>query len=67
MAAKDTEMSKGGPDHLRYDETRGAALERMRSAATVTMSPELFEKLYLAPQNTVMGDLRRTFGNPTPL
>lgn len=28
---------------------------------------ELFEKMYLSPQNTVKGDLRSTFGNPTPL
>lgn len=28
---------------------------------------ELFEKLYLTPQKTVKGDLRGTFGNPTPV
>jgi hypothetical protein len=31
------------------------------------ISPELFEKLYLSPQNAVKGDLRKTFGNPTPV
>jgi hypothetical protein len=31
------------------------------------MSPELFEKLYLSPMNKVKGDLRQTFGNPTPM
>ncbi|KAJ9640832.1 hypothetical protein H2204_003121 [Knufia peltigerae] len=46
---------------------RGDALQRLRTAGSVTMSPELFEKLYLAPQNSVKGDLRRTFGNPTPI
>ncbi|KAL8914532.1 MAG: hypothetical protein Q9171_000885 [Xanthocarpia ochracea] len=28
---------------------------------------KLFEKLYLTPQNPVKGDLRATFGNPTPV
>lgn len=49
------------------DEPRDAALQRLRSSNTVTMSPDLFEKLYLQPMNPVKGDLRKTFGNPTPL
>lgn len=43
------------------------ALRRFRSAASITMTPELFEKLYLSPQGRVKGDLRQTFGNPTPM
>ncbi|KAF5985018.1 long-chain alcohol dehydrogenase [Fusarium bulbicola] len=43
------------------------ALHAIRSAASISMSPELFEKPYLAPPNAVKGDLRKTFGNPTPL
>jgi hypothetical protein len=39
----------------------------IQRATSVTMTPELFDKLYLAPLNTVKGDLRRTFANPTPL
>jgi hypothetical protein len=42
----------------------GTPLDRMQS---LSISPELFEKLYLSPQNAVKGDLRKTFGNPTPL
>lgn len=49
------------------DDDRGTALHRLRSSNTVTMSPELFEKLYLQPLSPVKGDLRKTFGNPTPL
>ena len=45
----------------------GAALKRIRTAGSISISPELFEKLYLSPQNAVKGDLRKTFGNPTPL
>ncbi|KAF4955617.1 hypothetical protein FSARC_11814 [Fusarium sarcochroum] len=46
---------------------RVEALEAVRSAASISMSPELFEKLYLSPPNAVKGDLRKTFGNPTPM
>ncbi|KAI6756716.1 hypothetical protein HG530_011314 [Fusarium avenaceum] len=42
-------------------------LKQFRSAASVQMSPELFEKLYLSPMTKVKGDLRQTFGNPTPI
>jgi hypothetical protein len=41
------------------------ALRRIRTAGSI--SPELFEKIYLSPQNAVKGDLRKTFGNPTPV
>lgn len=46
---------------------KDAALGRIRTAGSISISPELFEKIYLSPQNAVKGDLRRTFGNPTPL
>jgi uncharacterized protein len=49
------------------DEDRSEMLQRLRSAASVNMSPELFEKLYLTPQNNVKGELRKTFANPTPM
>lgn len=48
-------------------ESRDETLERVRTAGTVSMSPELFEKLYLSPQNNVQGELRKTIGNPTPM
>ena len=51
---------------LSREETRDMALHGHRSFNTVTMSPELFEKLYLQPMGSVKGDLRKTFGNPTP-
>jgi len=44
-----------------------AALNRIRTAGSISISPELFEKIYLSPQNRVKGDLRKTFGNPTPV
>lgn len=44
-----------------------ATLRQIRTANSISISPELFEKLYLSPQNAVRGDLRKTFGNPTPV
>jgi uncharacterized protein len=43
------------------------ALKRIRTAGSISISPELFEKIYLSPLNAVKGDLRKTFGNPTPV
>ncbi|MCJ1225482.1 hypothetical protein MMC12_002131 [Toensbergia leucococca] len=51
------------PDNINSDQ----ALRRIRTAGSISISPELFEKIYLSPQNSVKGDLRKTFGNPTPL
>lgn len=44
-----------------------ALLKQTRTANSVSISAELFEKIYLSPQNAVRGDLRKTFGNPTPV
>ncbi|KAL8790689.1 MAG: hypothetical protein Q9213_000537 [Squamulea squamosa] len=49
------------------DKDSGDTLSRMRTAGSVNISSELFEKLYLSPENRVKGDLRKTFGNPTPI
>jgi hypothetical protein len=62
----DEELKAQGNGHNNgFD--RMETLNRFRSAASVSMTPELFEKLYLSPQNKVHGDLRKTFANPTPM
>ena len=53
--------------HLHGDMEPSDALKRIQTAGSISISPELFEKIYLSPQNVVKGDLRKTFGNPTPL
>ncbi|KAL7926431.1 GPR1/FUN34/yaaH family domain-containing protein [Trichoderma austrokoningii] len=58
---------KGARSRADSDSDRLDALNRFRSAASIAMTPELFEKLYLAPQSKVKGQLRDTFGNPTPI
>jgi len=63
----------GGPyndnytQHLDHTHDSDTALRKIRTAGSISISPELFEKLYLSPQTKVHGDLRKTFGNPTPL
>ncbi|KAK9430116.1 GPR1/FUN34/yaaH family-domain-containing protein [Lipomyces doorenjongii] len=47
--------------------SREEELSRMRTAQSIVMSPELFQKLYLSPERAVKGHLRQTFANPTPL
>lgn len=42
-------------------------LDRSPTVQSVSMTMEMFEKLYLTPQNKVKGELRRTFANPTPV
>lgn len=50
-----------------YHDDIGATLQEARTNGAVSISAELFEKLYLAPKTDVSGQLRRTFGNPTPM
>jgi len=50
-----------------YDEEIGPDLSHMKSSGGLTISPEMFEKLYLTPKTRVPGDFRRRFANPTPL
>ena len=62
--------NNGGPirtDQLHNNDTHESVLEKVRTAGSVSIPPELFEKLYLSPETRVHGDLRRTIGNPTPM
>lgn len=54
-------------DQLHPNESPENALTKIRTAGSVSIPPELFEKLYLSPESRVKGDLRKTFGNPTPM
>jgi hypothetical protein len=48
-------------------EPRAERLDRIQTQASIVMSPEHFEQLYLSPHNKVKGRLRQTLGNPTPI
>jgi len=51
--------------HDRHDSE--TALRRIRTAGSISISPELFEKIYLSPKNRVSNNIRSTVGNPTPV
>jgi len=61
------EKDYGNGYHLDSNHDHGDALKRIQTAGSISISPELFEKMYLSPQNKIAGDLRKTFGNPTPV
>lgn len=49
------------------DDEKHAGLARYRTADSVTIPRDVFEKLYLSPEQPAAGDLRKRFGNPTPV
>jgi len=70
----DIEKDHAGSDSVngRYDlhhdhHDSETALRRLRTAGSISITPELFEKIYLQPKNRVSNNIRSTFGNPTPL
>jgi len=53
--------------HLDNSHDPDDALRKIKTTGSLSISPELFEKIYLSPQNKVAGELRKTVGNPTPI
>jgi len=53
--------------HLDSHHDPDDALRKIKTTGSLSISPELFEKIYLSPQNKVAGELRKTVGNPTPV
>jgi len=64
-AGSDSVNGKYDLHHDHHDEE--TALRRLRTAGSISITPELFEKIYLSPKNQVSNNIRSTFGNPTPL
>jgi len=50
-----------------FDDDMGPYLTQIKTSGGLTISPELFEKLYLTPKVAQVGDFRKRFANPTPL
>ena len=40
---------------------------RYEPARIVTLTPELYERLFISPKTPLAGNLRSRFGNPTPI
>ncbi|KAF3914157.1 hypothetical protein AA313_de0209510 [Arthrobotrys entomopaga] len=67
MSQAQGQGSDSPPGSSQNNESSKDRLDRIRTGATIPISAEMFEKLYLTPENRVHGDLRKTFGNPTPI
>ncbi|KAL9061547.1 MAG: hypothetical protein Q9162_000079 [Coniocarpon cinnabarinum] len=63
------EKDFGDSEHLAKDMEPEAALQRIRTAGSISISPDLFEKLYLQPRlgAAPKSGVRNIVGNPTPL
>lgn len=53
----------------KINEKQDSLLHRIQTAESVLLPipRDAFEKLYLSPKLPAAGNLRRTFGNPTPI
>jgi hypothetical protein len=70
MASRDHYIEReNGGSPTRTADTHFDNEEKLRYelAKTVTLTPELYEKLFISPKTQVSGSLRSTFGNPTPI
>jgi hypothetical protein len=69
MASQDYQPHENGISPVRTHDTAFDSEEKLRFelAKTVTLTPELYERLFISPKTEVKGDLRNTFGNPTPV
>ncbi|RDL37972.1 Uncharacterized protein BP5553_05405 [Venustampulla echinocandica] len=62
------DQRKNGVVDSNYEESGGIhPISQVKSLGGISISPELFEKLYLTPKTNNVGDLRQRFANPTPL
>ena len=66
-----SDYEKHGADMIDRMETPPGQHEKLYLSPAKTnesyIPPEQHEKLYLSPENKVKGELRKTFGNPTPV
>lgn len=62
MASQDHHTLSSQQTHFESEEKF-----RYELAKTVTLTPELYERLFISPKTPVAGDLRSRFGNPTPV
>jgi hypothetical protein len=62
MASHDHYSATNNSSHFESEEKL-----RYELAKQVTLTPELYERLFISPKTDVPGDLRKRFGNPTPI
>lgn len=62
-----SKVSMGNDITFHSDDSREETLRKIRTADSIAIPRDVFEKLYLSPQQPATGHLRKTFGNPTPV
>lgn len=59
-------MSHHDKDFASSNGSNGAELKPIRTEGSIVLTPEMFERMYLAPQTRSDGGLRKILANPTP-
>ena len=57
----------GYQQHLEHNADSDTALRQIRTAGSISISPELFEKLYLTPKTPRHGNNVKRFANAVPM
>ena len=66
MSSSPSRRHSNGVDDIEKG-TNDLNLSKTQTISGMTISPELFEKLYLTPKVPHAGDYNKRFANPTPL
>jgi hypothetical protein len=66
MSSSPSHHASNGIDDIEKG-TNDLNLSKTQTISGMTISPELFEKLYLTPKVPHAGDYNKRFANPTPL
>ena len=66
MSSSPSHHASNGVDDIEKG-TNDLNLSKTQTISGMTISPELFEKLYLTPKVPHAGDYNKRFANPTPL
>jgi hypothetical protein len=67
MSTTGTHSSQNGKEDTIEREHKSTNLDRFATNGSISVPMDVFEKMYLNPETRVKGELRKTFGNPTPL
>jgi uncharacterized protein len=67
MSGSPSAHAVNGVDDIEKGNTDDLGLKQTQTIGGMTISPELFEKLYLTPKTPHAGDYNKRFANPTPL
>jgi hypothetical protein len=60
-------MDNKNAEYYKVEEGKNISPDKLKPPASMSISPELFERLYLSPREPVKEDTTRGFANPTPV